>query len=59
MARIVGIVTTIREYVGGGAPIVFAKDREHLETVAQLLEKILDCAAHAIDEDLMIIVARD
>lgn len=59
MARIVGIVTTIREYVGGGAPIVYAKNREHLESVAHLMEKILDCAAHSIDEDLFIIVARD
>ncbi|WP_372629098.1 hypothetical protein [Cohnella sp.] len=58
MARIVGIVTTRREEVGGGAPILYAEDREQLQKVAHLLEKILDCAAHTINEDLFIIVER-
>ncbi|OXS61213.1 hypothetical protein B1A99_06780 [Cohnella sp. CIP 111063] len=59
MARIVGIVTTRREEVGGGAPIFYAADREGLQKVAHLLEKILDCAAHTINEDLFIIVERE
>jgi len=59
MARIVGIVTTQRERVGGGAPIFFARDRGQLQQVAHLLEKVMDCAAHTIDEDLFIIVERN
>lgn len=59
MARIVGIVTTRREEVGGGAPIFYAEDRARLQQVSHLLEKILDCAAHTINEDLFIIVERE
>ncbi len=59
MARIVGVVTTKPDRAGGGAAIFYAKDREELQRVAHLLEKILDCAAHTIDEDLFIIVERD
>ncbi|MFB9277245.1 capping complex subunit for YIEGIA [Cohnella cellulosilytica] len=59
MGKIVGIVTTKPEQVGGGAPIFYAKDREALQQVAHLLEKILDCAAHTLHEDLFIIVERE
>ncbi|QJD82402.1 capping complex subunit for YIEGIA [Cohnella herbarum] len=58
MAKIVGVVTTNRQKVGGGSPIFFANDREELQKIAHLLEKIMDCAAHLIDEDLFIIVKR-
>ncbi|MFC5467792.1 hypothetical protein ACFPPD_03615 [Cohnella suwonensis] len=58
MAKIVGIVTTARESVGGGAPIFIAKDREDLQTVSHLLEKVLDCAVHEVHSDLFIIVDR-
>ncbi|MFC4302766.1 capping complex subunit for YIEGIA [Cohnella boryungensis] len=58
MARIVGIVTTKRDSAGGGAPIFYAEDRAQLEAVAHLLEKVLDCAAHALNEDLFIVVDR-
>ncbi|MFC4599097.1 capping complex subunit for YIEGIA [Cohnella hongkongensis] len=59
MAKIVSVVATKREEVGGGAPIFYAKDREQLQKVAHLLEKVLDCAAHTISEDLFIIVERE
>jgi len=56
VAKIVGVVTTRREYVGGGAPIIFARDEAHLQTIAHMLEKVLDCTAHTVDEELFIIV---
>ena len=58
MANIVGVVTTISGSVAGGAPIFFTKDREQLQKTAHLLEKVLDCAAHEVNEDLFIIVNR-
>jgi len=58
MARIVGIVASNRDQAGGGAPIFYARDKEHLQAVAHLLEKVLDCAAHSVGDDLFIIVDR-
>ncbi|WP_239614118.1 capping complex subunit for YIEGIA [Cohnella mopanensis] len=58
MARIVGIVTTDHGNVGGGSPIFYASSREQLQRLAHLLEKILDSAAHEMNEDLFIIVDR-
>ena len=58
MAKIASIVTTERDKVGGGSPIFYAEDREQLQKVAHLLEKVLDCAAHEVDEHLFIIVDR-
>ena len=58
MAKIVGIVTTDHGNVGGGAPIFYATDQEHLQTISHLLEKVLDCAAHEVDKGLFIIVDR-
>jgi len=58
VAKLVGIVSTDLETVGGGAPIFYAKDREQLQKIAHLLEKVLDCAAHEVNEDLFIIVDR-
>ncbi|RKP57075.1 hypothetical protein D7Z26_03570 [Cohnella endophytica] len=56
MAKIVGIITTDKESVGGGAPMFFAKDREDLQKISHLVEKVLDCAAHEVHPDLFIIV---
>ncbi|WP_256757270.1 hypothetical protein [Cohnella sp. WQ 127256] len=58
MAKIVGIITTDRNRVGGVGPIFVARDRDHLQKISHLLEKVLDCAAHTVDEDLFIIVDR-
>jgi diaminopimelate decarboxylase len=59
MAKIVGVVATRDVDVGGGAPIFYAKDREHLQAIAHLLEKVLDSAAHEVNKDLFIIVNRN
>lgn len=58
MAKIVGVVTTQKEKIGGGAPIFIASDRDELQSISFLLEKILDCAAHEINPDIFIIVDR-
>lgn len=58
MSNIVGIVTTEKASVAGGAPIFVASDREDLQRIAHLLEKVLDCAAHEVHPDLFIIVNR-
>lgn len=59
MAKLVSVITTDKSNMGGGgAPIFYAKDREDLQKVSHLLEKIMDCAAHEINEDLFIIVDR-
>jgi len=58
MAKIAAIVTTKQERVGGGAPIFVARDRADLERTAFLLEKLLDCAAHELSEELFVIVDR-
>lgn len=59
MAKISAIVTTRKEETAGGAPIFWTPDREKLQTLANLLEKVLDCAAHQLHEDLIIIVDRN
>lgn len=59
MANIVGVVTTNKESVGGGAPIFVAGNREELQRIAHLLEKILDCAVHEVHEDLFVVVNRN
>ena len=58
MSNIVGVVTTDKTSVAGGAPIFHARNREDLQQIAHLLEKLLDCAAHEIHPDLFIIVNR-
>ncbi|MFC5531726.1 capping complex subunit for YIEGIA [Cohnella yongneupensis] len=58
MANIVGVITTKQGSVAGGAPIFIAEDREDLQRISHLLEKVLDCAAHEVHEDLFIIVNR-
>jgi hypothetical protein len=58
VAKLVSVITTDKGNVGGGAPIFYAKDREDLQKVSHLLEKVLDCAAHEVHEDLFIIVDR-
>ncbi|MGG1313487.1 MULTISPECIES: capping complex subunit for YIEGIA [Cohnella] len=58
MARIAAIVTTRKDEAAGGAPIIHVADRERLKSVSNLLEKALDCAAHQIHEDMIILVDR-
>ncbi|WP_438312953.1 capping complex subunit for YIEGIA [Sporosarcina sp. FA9] len=58
-AEIVAVVTITPEKVqGGGAPVFIAKDHQELQVISLTLEKIMDAAAHEIDVDTLIIVAR-
>jgi HD superfamily phosphohydrolase YqeK len=56
MAKIAAVVTLNRADVSGGAPIFYAADKDELERTAMLLEKMLDCAAHQLNEHLFVIV---
>ena len=58
MARIVAIAAMHTQHVAGGAPIFLARGPEELARMANLLEKVLDCAAHQVNDELFIIVDR-
>jgi hypothetical protein len=53
--KILAVVTTKKEMVGGGAPI-FVTGKEQLQRTAFILEKVLDAMVHELNEDTMIIV---
>ncbi|WP_342505006.1 hypothetical protein [Sporosarcina sp. FSL K6-2383] len=58
-AEIVAIITMKPEFFqGGGAPIFIVQDQKHLQKVSLTLEKIMDAAAHEVEEGTIIIVAR-
>lgn len=58
-AEIVAIITMKPEFFqGGGAPIFIVQDKKHLQMVSLTLEKIMDAAAHEVEEQTIIIVAR-
>ncbi|MBW5446659.1 hypothetical protein GE107_11365 [Cohnella sp. CFH 77786] len=58
MAKIVAVVTTAKDEVGGGAPIFIQPDPERMKKTAFLLEKLLDAAAHELNETVYLIVDR-
>ncbi len=53
---ILAIITTKRELVAGGAPIFICNNKNDLERIAANLEAITDGIAHALGEELYIIV---
>ncbi|CAG7641363.1 hypothetical protein ACFQI7_11770 [Paenibacillus allorhizosphaerae] len=56
MGRIVAVVTLDDQKVGGGAPIFVAGSPEEQQQTAFKLEKILDAAAHDLQNGTFIIV---
>jgi hypothetical protein len=58
VAKIVGIITTDLGSVSGGSPIFYTKNREDMQKIAHLLEKLMDCAAHEVHKDLFIVIDR-
>ncbi|RUS48156.1 hypothetical protein [Cohnella sp. AR92] len=58
MAKIVAVVTSKPEKVGGGLPVFHAEDQKEAEGLAHLMEKILDAAAHRLEDHLYILVDR-
>ncbi|MFS0672684.1 capping complex subunit for YIEGIA [Ornithinibacillus sp. 179-J 7C1 HS] len=53
---ILAIITTNKEKVTGGAPIFICEDFNELQKSAANLEAILDGIAHALSEEVFIIV---
>ncbi|WP_027093671.1 capping complex subunit for YIEGIA [Cohnella thermotolerans] len=58
MVKIMAVVTTEKESVGGGAPLFYARDKEEMQELAHLLEKLLNAAAHQLNEHSFLIVYR-
>ena len=56
MGKILAVITTDRERVGGGAPIFVAHHQEEVQQIAFSLEKIMDATAHDLKNGIMIIV---
>ncbi|WP_342511633.1 hypothetical protein MKY34_14110 [Sporosarcina sp. FSL K6-1522] len=58
-AEIVAVITVKPETIqSGGAPVFIVEDIKHLQKMSLTLEKIMDAAAHEVEEETMIIVAR-
>ncbi|WP_085992021.1 capping complex subunit for YIEGIA [Oceanobacillus senegalensis] len=53
---ILAVITLNQSKVDGGAPIFICETKEELESVAANLEAITDGIAHALSEELFIIV---
>lgn len=53
---ILAVITTNRSKVGGGAPIFYCDTKKELQFVGANLEAIMDGIAHALSEELLIIV---
>lgn len=54
--RIMAIVTTAGDQIGGGAPIFHVKDEMELQQLAFRLEKIMDVMAHDVGNGTIILV---
>jgi hypothetical protein len=54
--KILAIITTTPELIGGGSPIFVTKNEEELIERAFLLEKILDAMVHKLNDSTYIIV---
>jgi hypothetical protein len=53
---VLAIITTNKDKVAGGAPIFICTDLDELHKTAANLEAILDGIAHALTDELFIIV---
>lgn len=53
---ILAVITLNESKISGGAPIFICGDQKELESVAANLEAITDGIAHALGEELFIIV---
>lgn len=54
--NILAIITLHMDEVSGGAPIFFARDEAEQEKIARYLSKILDAAAHDLENGTYIVV---
>lgn len=55
-AKIAAIISIYADKIGGGAPIFVAESKDQLQQVAFTLEKILDAAAHELNDGTIILV---
>ncbi|GAB3791812.1 capping complex subunit for YIEGIA [Virgibacillus kimchii] len=53
---ILAVITTNESKIAGGAPIFLCEDEKEAEYVSANLEAILDGIAHALSDELYIIV---
>ncbi len=53
---ILAVITTNQEKVAAGTGVFYCKDTAEMETLGASLEAILDGIAHALSEELLIIV---
>ncbi|MFC3038939.1 hypothetical protein ACFOGI_01565 [Virgibacillus xinjiangensis] len=53
---VLAVITTNQSKIAGGAPIFVCHDKKELESVAANLEAITDGIAHALSDELFIIV---
>ncbi|MEK0314151.1 capping complex subunit for YIEGIA [Cohnella sp. 56] len=58
MAKVVMLLTTDPSNISDGSAALIAKSEEELQNLTNLLEKILDCAAHKLKDGLYMIVDR-
>ncbi|CAM3776907.1 hypothetical protein COLU111180_07865 [Cohnella lubricantis] len=52
------VVTTRESGFAGGTPVFLARDKEELQALSHSLEKILNAAAHQLNEDSFLLVYR-
>ncbi len=53
------IITTDKDLViNSGVPVFLSKNLEHLQSLCESLERILDASSHEINDETVIIVAR-
>lgn len=55
-AKIVAVIALQADKVGGGAPIFVTESKERQQQIAFTLEKILDAAAHELNDGTIILV---
>ncbi|WP_163969869.1 capping complex subunit for YIEGIA [Oceanobacillus halotolerans] len=53
---ILAVITTDEKRISGGAPIFICETRKELENVAANIEAITDGIAHALSDDVFIVV---
>ena len=57
-ARILAIVTKVKDAVSGGVPVFTAKDPDEMEKIAKVISKVLDATTHDLQNGVYIIVGR-
>jgi hypothetical protein len=59
MSNIAAIVSMDKNSIAGGAPIFIVETQEEMQQIAFKLEKIMDTAAHDLENGTIILVKHD